>query len=165
MDTRLNMLYARRSIRRFKTDPLAPELIDEMLQAAMAAPSAHDRQPWRFLVVTAADKRALLADSHPHAAFAREAPVVFVVFGEPAGELFDQDLAAATQNLLLAATGLGLGACWCGVTDDRRPALQAATGIPAGLRIVSLVCAGYALEPKEPRTQYDPAKVFYDRLS
>lgn len=165
MDARLKILYARRSIRRFRTDPIAPELVEELLKAAMAAPSANNRQPWRFLVVTDADERARLAQAHPHAQFALESPLVIVVFGEPTGELIDHDLAAATENILIAAAGLGLGSCWCGVNNERRPKLHAATGISEDLRIASMICIGYPDEYKEPRTQYDPAKVHYGTYS
>jgi nitroreductase len=165
MDERLEIIYARRSIRAFKRDPLPPALIEELLRAAMAAPSAANRQPWRFLVVTDQKTRQRLADAHPNAQFAAQSPAVIFVFGEPVGELFDQDLAAATENLLVAAAGLGLGACWCGVTDERRPRLHAATGIPPELRIVTMVCVGYPAEQKEPRSQYDAAKVYYEQYA
>jgi len=163
MDARLEILYARRSIRLFKSDPLPAELIEELLRAAMAAPSAANRQPWRFLVVTDPHLRQRIADAHPNAKFAVQSPAVIFIFGEPVGELFDQDLSAATENLLVAAAGLELGACWCGVTEERRPRLHAATGIPDTLRIVSMICVGYPGERKEPRSQYDPAKVYYNR--
>jgi nitroreductase len=130
----------------------------------MAAPSAANRQPWRFLVVTDEEARRRLAAAHPNAKFAAQSPAVIFVFGEPVGELFDQDLTAATENLLIAAAGLGLGACWCGVTDERRPRLHAATGIPLALRIVTMVCVGYPAEQKEPRSQYDAAKVCYEQF-
>jgi nitroreductase len=163
MDKRLRILYARRSIRRFTPEPLAEELIEELLRAAMAAPSANNRQPWRFLVVTDRLLREQLAEAHPHAKFAAEAAAVFIIYGERAGELFEQDLAAATENLLIAAAGLGLGACWCGVTDARRPGIHQATGIPRGLEIVSMVCVGHPAETKNPRTQYDPARVSWQQ--
>ncbi len=163
MDKRLNIIYARRSIRRFTAEPLGDELIEELLRAAMAAPSANNRQPWRFLVVTDEALRRQLAEAHPHAAFAAEAAAVFIIYGEKAGELFEQDLAAATENLLIAAAGLGLGACWCGVTDARRPGIHQATGIPRSLEIVSMICVGHPAEHKEPRSQYDPARVSWQR--
>lgn len=163
MDNRLSILYARRSIRSFRPEPLATELIEELLKAAMAAPSANNRQPWRFLVVTDAAIRGQLAAVHPHAQFASEAAAVFIIYGEKAGELFEQDLAAATENLLIAAAGLGLGACWCGVTEARRPGIHQATGIPRHLEIVSMVCVGHPAETREPRSQYDPAKVSWQR--
>ena len=163
MDERLRMLYARRSIRRFDPRPLPAELIEELLKAAMAAPSANNRQPWQFLVITDPALRAEVAVRHPHASFAKDAGAVFVLFGVPSGELFEQDLCAATENLLIACAGLGLGACWCGMTRSRTPAFHELTGIPAEMRIVSTVCVGYPAEHKDPRTQYDPAKVHWQR--
>ena len=156
------MIYARRSIRRFTPEPVAPGTVEELMRAAMAAPSAKDRQPWRFLVITDAAKRKAMAEQMPFAQFAVESPVVVILFGTPEGALFDQDIAAATENLLIAAAALGLGTCWCGVTDERRPALHAITGIPAELRISAMVCLGHPGEEKEPRSQYDPAKVYYE---
>lgn len=163
MDDKLEIIYARRSIRVFKSDPLPREVIEELLQAAMSAPSAANRQPWRFLVITEPALRQRVSEAHPNAKFATQSPAVVFIFGDPVGELFDHDLAAATENLLVAAAGLGLGACWCGVTDERRPKLHAATGIPERLRIVSMICVGYPAERKEPRTQFDQAKVYYER--
>jgi len=165
MHERLKIIYQRRSIRQFKAQPVEPDLIVELLRAAMAAPSARDRQPWQFLVVTDESTRQQLASEYPNATFAAEAGVVFFIFGEPNGELFDQDLAAATENLLIAAAELGLGACWCGVTTDRRPGLHKITGIPDSLRIVSMICVGYPAESKPARTQYDEKKVTWERLS
>lgn len=163
MDDRLAILYARRSIRKYRPGNLPDDTITELCQAAMAAPSAHNRQPWQLLVITDQTAREQLSHAHPHAKFAADASAVFIVFGEPIGELIDHDLAAVTENLLVAAAGLGLGACWCGVTDERRPAIHGTTGIPAHMRIVSMVTVGYPAEQKEPRTQYNPDKVHWEK--
>ncbi|MBN2081480.1 nitroreductase family protein [bacterium] len=165
MDDRLRIIYQRRSIRRFKSQPVEPQAIVELLRAAMAAPSARDRQPWRFLVVTNEPARQQLASALPNAAFAAEAGVVIFIYGEPNTELFDQDLAAATENLLIAAAELGLGTCWCGVTDERRPSMHKITGIPENQRIVSMICIGHPAESKPARTQYDATKVFWERIN
>ena len=163
MDDRLAILYARRSIRKYNPGNLPKDTITELCQAAMAAPSAHNRQPWQLLVITDQAARERLSRAHPHAKFAADAGAVFIVFGEPVGELIDHDLAAVTENLLIAAAGLGLGSCWCGVTDERRPPIHEATNIPAHLRIVSMVTVGYPAEEKTPRTQYNPDKVYWEK--
>lgn len=163
MDDRLAILYARRSIRKYSPGSLPKDTITELCQAAMAAPSANNRQPWQILVITDQTAREHLSRAHPHAKFAVDAGAVFIIFGEPVGELIDHDLAAVTENLLIAAAGLGLGACWCGVTDERRSSLHEATSIPAHLRIVSMVTVGHPAEQKEPRTQYNPDKVHWEK--
>jgi nitroreductase len=165
MNERLSLLYSRRSIRKFKTDPLPEDTVAELLKAAMAAPSAKNLRPWHFLVLTEQADRDALADAHPYAAFAREAPLAIVVFGEQVSELYFQDLAAATQNILLAATGLGLGSCWCGVNEERRPRLHNITGIPRDMPIASVVVVGHPAEDKEARTQYDASRVHQGRYS
>lgn len=163
MDPRLSILYARRSIRRYQDKALPDELIDELLRAAMAAPSANNKQPWEFVVLTDPWLRRQMSRHHPHAAFASEAGAVFVLFGDPARRLLDHDLSAATENLLIAAAGLGLGACWCGMPEERQEPVRELCGIPPGRHIVSVVAVGYPAEDKPPRTQYDPAKVHWQR--
>lgn len=164
-------LFARRSIRSFTAEPVAPAQIEMLLKAAMAAPSAANRKPWHFVVVTDARVRAALAQAHPHAAMVAGAPLALVPCGEPSLSMPDrpdywvQDLAAATENILLAATGLGLGAVWCGVhpVPDRVSALRRLLGIPDNVVPFALIAVGHPAESKEPRTQYDPERVHRDR--
>lgn len=161
MDTRLNLIYARRSIRHYKPEPLDQETITELLMAAMAAPSEHSGSPWEFVVITDDRLKRQIKDAHPYARFADEAAAIIIVFGDPALALLEHSLAAATQNILLAATGLGLGACWCGMSAERQGPVRKITGIPSSKWIVSLVCVGVPDEEKEPRTQYDPMRVHW----
>jgi len=163
MDPRLSLIYSRRSIRRFDGRPIPRELLDELLAAAMAAPSANDNRPWEFVVITGASRRATVAQCHPFAHFAAEAGAVIVLFGDRGAPLLEQTLSAATENLLLAAAGLGLGACWCGMNAERQGPIRELTGIPGGKWIVSLVCVGFPAETKEPRTHFDPARVHWER--
>lgn len=164
MDPRLSIIYARRSIRRFTGAAIAPHQLQELLKAAMAAPSAHNCQAWQFVLITDEAARQQIAQRHPYAAFASEAAAVIVVCGDSAAPLTEHNLAAATQNILLAATALGLGACWCGITPERAPTLREIAGTPADCRIGSLVCVGVPAEQKEPRTQYTAAKVHWQRF-
>jgi nitroreductase len=165
MDPRLSFIYNRRSIRRFQDKPVPRELLEELLRAAMAAPSAHDNRPWEFIVITAAAKRLAIRERHPYARFASEAGAAVLVFGDADKPLLEQTLAAATQNILLAATALDLGAVWCGMTDERQEPLRELAGLPAGKRIVSLVCIGYPAEAKEPRSNYDAGRVHWETYS
>jgi nitroreductase len=163
MDPRLNLIYSRRSVRQFSGEPLAQETLTELFMAAMAAPSAKNRQPWHFVAITDQRLRTALAASHPFAPFARQAGVVVAVCGEGDHELLQHDLAAATQNLLLAAAGLGLGACWCGMTAERQPSIRALLRLPDDITLGSLVCIGHPAEASEPRTHYNPERIHWEQ--
>jgi len=164
-------LFARRSIRTFTAEPVDPAHVETLLKAAMAAPSAANRKPWHFIVVTDAGVREALAQAHPHAAMVAESPVALVPCGDPSlgiparPDYWVQDLAAATENVLLAATGLGLGAVWCGVhpVPERVEALRRILGVPGNVIPFALIAIGHPAEQKEPRTQYDPQRVHRNR--
>ena len=97
--------------------------VTELLEAAMAAPSAGNQQPWHFIVIRDRAVLNAIPGFHPHAAMALHAPVGILVCGDPALEkhpgYWVQDCAAATENLLLAVAAKGLGAVWCGVYPSR----------------------------------------------
>jgi nitroreductase len=165
MDPRLRIIYSRRSIRRFQNKPMPREMLDELLFAAMAAPSAHDNRPWEFVVITDAATRLQIRERHPYARFANEASAVILVFGDADKPLMEQTLAAATENILLAANGLGLGAVWCGMTDERQAGMKELAGIPEHKRVVSMVCVGYPSEEKDARTNYDASRVHWEKYT
>ena len=164
-------LFARRSIRAFTAEPVDPVQVQMLLKAAMAAPSAGNRKPWHFIVLTDARVREALATAHPHAAMAAQSPLVLVPCGEPSlsfpdrQEYWIQDLAAATENILLAATGLGLGSVWCGVhpVPERVEAVRRILGVPGHVVPFALIAMGHPAEQKEPRTQYDSLRVHRER--
>jgi nitroreductase len=164
---RIGNLFARRSIRRFTDEPVTPEQVTTLLEAAMAAPSAGNRKPWHFVVVTDAETRAALAESHPHARMLVEAPVCIVPCGEPGlsfadrSEFWIQDASAATENILLAATGLGLGSVWCGVypVPERVAEARQILGVPETVIPFAYLAIGHGAEEKEARTQYDEERV------
>ncbi len=162
----LDLIKQRRSIRKYTAEPVSDADIRTMLEAAMAAPSADNIQPWEFVVVQDAVLRRGLAQTHPWSRMCADAPVVFVVCGDErrSGHWVD-DTSAATENLLLAAAGLGLGAVWVGVyTDSSSEAhVRDLLGIPSGMRILCLVPVGHPAESKPPRSQYDESKVHHDR--
>ena len=118
MNTTLQMLFARRSVRAYSDTAVSDEQVQDILEAAMAAPSAVCKDPWRFVVVKDGTRLAEIASGLPNGGFLRDAPVGFMVCGDIEaahdGQLsyMLQDCSAAIQNLLLAADALGLGACW-----------------------------------------------------
>ena len=151
------VIEERRSVRRFDRRDVPEEMVERMLQAAIRAPSAGNRQPWRFFVVRRQEVKAALAEAAWGQRFVAQAPVVIVVCAEPdrsasrygrrGRELYClQDTAAATEHILLAATALGLGACWVGAFDEQ--AAARALNLPANLRPVAIIPVGYpAWEP------------------
>lgn len=163
MDPRLEIIYRRRSIRRFRRGELAPQTINELLMAAMAAPSAKNGQPWEFIVVTDADAKEAMRERHPSGYLAAECAALFVVLGPADHILLDQDLAAATQNLLVAAAGMELGACWLGMREERQPPVREFLEIPDDKRVVSMVAVGHPAEDKDPRTNFDDTKVHWQK--
>jgi len=162
----LDLIKRRRSIRRYTGEPVSAADIQALLEAAMAAPSASNRRPWQFIVVREEGLRRQLAETHAYSRMCAEAAVVFVVLGEEArSQHWVEDTSAATENLLLAAAGLGLGAVWIAVYPhpDREDYVRRLLDIPSELRVLCLVAVGHPAEEKPPRTQYDPDRVHYER--
>ena len=166
-------IATRTSIRMFdKSRPVGEDLIERMLRAAMAAPTAVNKQPWEFVVVT--DKATLdaLSKVHPNARIENGATLVIAVCGATdngldgrAKEYWIQDCSAATENLLLAAHGLGLGAVWCGVypMDERIAPISQILSIPDGYMPLNLVTIGYPAQHPAPKDKWNPSKVHRER--
>lgn len=162
MDPRLDIIFSRRSIRRYSGEPVTEAEITSLLEAGMAAPSAANRKPWHFCIIT--DKAALnkLAEGHPYGKMLAQAELAIAVCGDPSiSSWWVQDCTAATENILIAASGLGLGAVWLGChgADGREELVREVTGIPAAIGVLNLISVGRPGETKEARTQYDPDRV------
>ena len=161
----LELIKARRSVRKYTGEPVTDEQLKQLLEAAMAAPSASNRQPWDFVVVR--DKTLLqgLGQVHQWSGMAALAPVVIVVCGrEDVSRHWVEDCSAATQNLLLATTALGLGAVWVAVypEPEREDRVRRLLRIPEQIRVLCIVPLGHPAEAHPPRTQYDPERVHQD---
>ncbi len=148
----IEAIFTRRSIRKYLDKPVPEELVQKILAAAMQAPSARNQQPWQFVVI---DDRATLAkipEFMPNAAMVAHAPLAILVCGdlelETSPGYWLLDCAAATQNMLLAAHSLGLGAVWCGTypRELRMKGLKQLLGLPDMVVAHSLVAIGYAAE-------------------
>jgi nitroreductase len=168
MNEVLNTILKRRSIRRFTDQPLDNETIELLLKAAMAAPTAMNAQPWEFVVIT---EKAVMDKFRNALMFAKmNAPAAICVLGSKrmqknkAGEKFwVQDCSAATENILLAATSLGLGSVWVGVHPVTLFARQVENilNLPEGVTPLNLIYLGYPAEEKESRSQYDEKRIHW----
>ncbi len=166
MDSRLNIIFSRRSIRLYTGEPMSEADIQSLLEAGMAAPSASDRKPWHFVVVTDRDTLQALADAHPFGKMVASAAVAIAVCGDPAmSDWWVQDCTAATENILIAVAGLGLGGVWLGChgRPEREEAIRDVLGIPRQIGVLSLLSIGHPAEQKEARTQYNAARVHRGR--
>ena len=165
------VLLARRSIRRFTAQDVSPNDESRLIEAAFAAPSSNNDRPWHFVVVRDPETRARLAELHVYARLLRRAPLVIAVLGRADSTQWVVDCAAATENILTAATALGLGACWVGIWDDVPGVDPCETECLAALgaaadkwRALCLVGIGHPAESKAPRSQFQPTKVSYGRV-
>ena len=159
-------ILARRSVRKFTNQPIDDKLIDRLLACAMAGPSACNYRPWMFYVVKNAEKREALR--HVSRFSNIESALNIIVAGDQArsitraeNDFWIQDCAAATENILLAATDAGLGACWCGLYP-MQPAVRnvrAVLELPETIVPMALIHLGYPAETPAPRTQYDAERV------
>jgi nitroreductase len=163
----IQTIFARRSIRKYAEESVSETDIKTLLEAAMAAPSASNRKPWQFVVVTERQTLDRLAEVHPHGKMLFEAKLCIAVCGDltEMERFWVQDCSAATENLLLAATALGLGAVWLGVypREERVTAVRQVLGIPEAIVPLNLISIGHPAEEKEPRTQYDEVRVHRER--
>jgi nitroreductase len=158
----LQAILSRRSIRHYKDKPVPAEVVQNLLRAAMSAPSACDMQPWHFVVLTERKVLDEIPKFHPHAAMLPEAPLAIVVCGEPdTSRHWQQDCAAAAQNILLAAHAQGLGAVWLGVypRDARVAGVRALLKLPEKEMPLCIIAAGFPAEELPPSARYDEARV------
>ena len=165
------MIFGRRSVRIYAPGEIRPETVTTLLEAAMAAPSAMTKDPWRFVVVREAATLTQLAAALPGGKMLGAASVGILVAGD-LDSAFErqisyllQDCSAATENLLLAAHGLGLGGCWVGVhpSEDGVRRVREILELPAAIVPVAVIALGLPGETLEPRTRYSAAAVHHGK--
>ena len=164
----MDSIFHRVSIRKYEAKEVEQEKIEQMLKAAMAAPSACNQQPWEFYVVTDKKVIAQLSEASPYAHCAKEAPVVFVPCYRSEGiapEYFNIDMSAAVENLLLEADSQGLGAVWMGISPDtgRMEAVRKVLDVPSDLSPFALIPCGYPAEERPQEDRYEEKRVHYVR--
>ncbi len=166
----INNILTRTSVRAYQDKPVEKEKIQTMLRAAMAAPTGVDKRPWHFHVITDKTLLQALAKANPNARFVADAPLAIVVSGDMdkaadggARELWIHDCAASTENLLLAAHALGLGATWTSTfpSEDRMAAVKEALRLPDSLIPFNTIAIGYPQGAQQPKDKWDESNITY----
>lgn len=162
----LDTMYRRASVRRFTGEKVTSFEAEALLHAAMSAPSAGNQQPWEFYLVWDDEARAALSKASPYALAAAGAPLVIVpCFRQNVRfpECAPLDMAAATQNMLLEATDLGLGAVWMAINPvrDREEKVRTTLGLPDDLTPFCLIAVGRPAEDVTPHgaERYDEKRI------
>lgn len=169
MNSALDFLFARRSIRTYTNREIPETMLVDLLEAAMAAPSAVAKDPWHFIVLH--DRGAIdrLAAVLPNGKMLTGAAAALVVCGD-LDRAHDrqlsfllQDVSAAIENILLSAHALGLGACWLGIhpREERMAAVSRLFALPENIVPVAGISLGWPAEIKEPRTRFNPELVHW----
>lgn len=171
MDT-LEAIRTRRSVRKYRPDPIPEELLKEVLSAARIAPSAENAQPWKFVIVTDEDIKLKLVQACAGQKFIAEAPMVIVGCGFPddayatAGGYMNShvmDVTIAMDHLILAAASVGLGTCWIAAFKEEK--VKDILGIPSDVRVVALTPLGFPQETPGKTSRKDLAELIcYDRF-
>jgi nitroreductase len=164
----MKAIFARRSIRKYTSQPVDKETVGKILAAAMAAPSAGNGQPWHFVVIDERDKLNKITEFHQYSQMLKEAPLAIVVCGDTTNERYSgfwvQDCAAATQNILLEAHEQGLGTVWLGVypIESHVKNVSELLNLPEKVIPLSIISMGYPNETKEPADRYTEEKVHWN---
>ncbi len=165
----MNSIFTRRSIRKYEEKPVDTEKIRRLLGAAMSAPTARNQREWEFVVVTDDGIRRQLSEVSPYTGPVAAAPLVIVPAADKnrmtSPKYFEQDLAAATENILLEAEELGLGAVWMGIAplEERMSRVSQVLGLPENILPFALIAVGYPGEVKKAEDRYEEERVHYER--
>lgn len=169
--TVLDNIATRTSVRDYEARPVEKEKIEKMLRAAMAAPTAMNKQPWHFVVVDQRNVLDALAGANPYAKMLKKAPLAIVVCGntdkmiEGGGrDFWIQDASAATENLLLAAHAMGLGAVWTGAypSEERCISISKVLSLSDNLIPLNMIVVGYPAEQPQPKQKFKEENISYN---
>ena len=167
-------ILTRASVRTYLDKPVDSAKIERLLRAGMAAPSAADKRPWHFVVVTDRELLDGLAKANPNAGFAKKAPLAIVVCGDMnktlqggGKDFWIQDVSAVSENILLAAHAMGLGAVWTGTypAPDRCKAVAEVLGLPKYLVPFNTIVIGYPASQVKPKDKWDERNVTYNKIT
>lgn len=164
----IDLIVSRRSIRKYTDEKIKPEILTEIIRTAMYAPSAVNKRPWHFIVIDDRDKMDKIMEVHPYSRMLKTASHAVLVCGDLNLQhdtgYWLADCGAATQNLLLAAHGSGLGSCWIGIypREKRMTDMKSIFNLPDYVNAFALVSLGYPDEKKEIPDRYEENKIHYN---
>lgn len=165
----MDSIFRRRSIRKYTSENVSDEQLEQILRAGMAAPSAGNEQPWHFVIIR---DRAILdgiREFHRYARMLAQAPCAVAVCADTTHNKYEsfwvQDCAAATENMLIEAQELGLGAVWLGIYSiaEYVQKLTPLLGLPASITPFCIVSIGHPAETVEPADRFDPSRIHQDK--
>jgi nitroreductase len=166
----LQCMYKRRSIRKYSDEPVNDDTLITLIKAATSAPTACNTQPWEYIIITDNEVKKNLKSKLYFGKY--DAPVMIVVCGNmklamagPSRDFWIQDCSASIENILLAATSMGLGTLWVGlhpIESNTRP-LYKLLNLPEEVIPLGIVYVGYPAEEKEPRTQFNEKRVYWQK--
>ena len=171
MSDAITVIHSRKSVRNFTGQTVSRALLDKIVRAGMAAPSAVNRQPWSFVVVTDRKMLDMLNDELPYAKMLGKAGAAIVVCAIPdkaydgSREFAVIDSTLAGENILLAAEALGLGAVWTAAYpyEDRMGVVRKILGIPGNIIPLNVIPIGYSAGTDKPKNKYKPENVHWER--
>lgn len=164
-------IMTRTSVRSYSDKPVEPEKVDTLLRAAMAAPTAGNKQPWRFVVIN--DKVILksISEKFHTMTMAKDAALAVVMCGDTTAtfpgdgrDYWIQDVSAASENLLLAAHAMGLGSVWCGIYPQmsRVEQFSIMLNLPENIIPMACICVGYPVGETTPKDKWKPENIHYN---
>jgi nitroreductase len=165
----IDLILTRRSVRKYTGENVSNELVEKLLKAGMYAPSAGNQQAWHFVVLREKQDFEAITQFHEFSRMLPSASVAIVVCADLKLETklgyWMVDCSAATENILLAAHGLGLGAVWLGIypRTDRMEALSEMLNLPENVKPFSLISIGYPAEEKKVPERFNPERIHHNR--
>jgi nitroreductase len=161
----MDPVLERRSIRKYTEKKVEESKVKTLLEAGMSAPSAHNEQPWHFVVIDNREILDKIPEFHPYSQMLRGAPLAILVCCDTSGldneDFWVQDCSAATENILVEARNIGLGSVWMGIYPKKElmKGIKELTYLPDGIIPFSLISIGYPAYEKEPSGRFSEDRV------
>ena len=165
----IEAILSRRSIRKYSNKPINSDIIKQLLETAFSAPSASDRRPWHFIIIDDREILDAIPKFHPYSNMLKNAKTAILACGdlhlEESEGYLSVNCSAATENILLAAHAIGLGACWLGIypRKERINGIKKLIKLPEHIIPISLISLGYPAEYKTKEERYDENRVHYNK--